>query len=93
MITMKLKYININGYGVLVDESAEIKEGILTIVNDEIIKIKSIVGDNLIFHRLIGDNLNGETYSFHASNCYGQIIVAEKELNLDVPILPNLNND
>jgi hypothetical protein len=51
---MKLKYININKYGVVVDESVDIGEG-LTLLKSDISKI----------------------------------ICAEKELNLDVPVLPN----
>ena len=37
---MKLKYVNINGYGILVDESAEIKEGDVAIHRNDEYRIK-----------------------------------------------------
>lgn len=73
---MKLKYIDINGYGVLVDENAEIKEG----------DFYYLPGMNGIY-RCEGDptELNLERRVGVAKTLF-----AEKELNLDsVPILPN----
>ena len=72
---MKLKYININGFGVLVDENAEIKEGDFYYwkITNTIQKAKKDSLDRL------PKKLDG---SF-------KIIFAEKELNLDVPTLPN----
>lgn len=65
---MKLKYININGYGVLVDESAEIKH------DDFYLDLDT----NIIYYLVTKPNGNA-----------AKIIFAEKELNLDVPVLPN----
>lgn len=78
---MKLKYIEINGYGVLVDESADIN-------------IKDFCYDkdsNTIF-QVIEQKLTGivrsNTCTF-VEDAVSKIIFAEKELNIDVPILPN----
>lgn len=83
---MKLKYIDINGYGVLVDESAEIKEGDYWIY---ICPINGLdYGDNN--QPIVRNNLPSSWYDkLHDKNNYYKIIFAEKELNLDVPILPN----
>ncbi len=66
---MKLKPININGYLVLVDESAEINDGDVFIAIDSSIQKKKPTWEELPSDK--------------------KIIFAEKELNLDVPILPN----
>ncbi|HMT03721.1 MAG TPA: hypothetical protein PKD00_10580, partial [Burkholderiales bacterium] len=66
---MTLKYIDINGRGVLVDESAEIKEEICI--------------------RYVQDIPYVMKYDKGIDHKQYPIICAEKELNLDVPILPN----
>ena len=69
---MKLKYININGHGVLVDESAEIT-GYL--------------------YEWLYNTKTGETSNIGEPDENDvKIIFAEKELNLDVPILSNWRN-
>ena len=75
---MKLKYININGHGVLVDEISEIKEENWYVFISS--KMKSIP---LILKWGNDPIEEGDT------NTRNKIIFAEKELNLDVPILPN----
>jgi hypothetical protein len=74
---MKLKYLNINGHGVLVDESVKIKEG-------------DTVFDNYAGIHNIQKVRTCDLDSMHYKNGnWNKIIFAEKELNLNVPILPN----
>lgn len=88
---MKYKTEFIKGFGVLVDESAEIKQG-YKILCDEKIQIadssifvirtcKEINNGWIMTEELDGQGENPK----HTS----KIICAEKELNIDVPILPN----
>ncbi len=70
---MKLKYIYIKGLGVLVDESAEIKEGML-----------GFNGGLEIGSQPIGIHF-GEDFK-PTGYPYWKVIFAEKELNLDVPV-------
>jgi hypothetical protein len=69
---MKLRYINTNGFGVLVDESAN-KNGY--------VKYEYDTRDGKIY-----ETKNGYIQSLNV--CHA-IVFAEKELNLDVPVLPN----
>lgn len=78
---MKLKYIEISRHGLLVDESAEIKE------NDWCVNIGRL---NEII--IPPDNIIGKadyTAKVLIGSSWRKIICAEKELNLDLPILPN----
>ena len=87
---MEYKYINIDGYGILVDESAEISSG-------DICLIDNYVGGSTGYEIkpcIKSDKKNGE-YLFNAidhSFTTGRavkIAFAEKQLNLSVTILPN----
>ena len=75
---MKLKYIDINGYGVLVDENAEIKD------KEPFIDMRDYphnTSDYDIYYAGSGGNVE-------FSNRIGaKIICAEPELNFDLPIL------
>jgi len=77
---MKLKYININGYGVLVDESAPIKEGDYMMFNETSDIVKCTKSDAITVW---------SKYSQYDKEGTLKVIFAEKELNLDVPVLPN----
>ena len=70
---MKLKFELVNGYGILIDEEAEIKEGDLIFDSD----IKRIV---------VADSLKVITSTKRYCDYYHKIIFAEKELGLDVPV-------
>jgi hypothetical protein len=70
---MKLKFELVNGYGILIDEEAEIKEGDLIFDSD----IKRIV---------VADSLKVITSTKRYCDYYHKIIFAEKELNLGVPV-------
>ena len=82
---MKLKYIDINGYGVLVYESAEIKKGEKFChlwYKDEWthdVRDKPIVST--------ADNHTNDVKN--RKHYLGKILFAEKELNLAVPVLSN----
>lgn len=78
----KLKYFEIRGYGVLVDENAEIKDGSYVICWDTI----NDVPTNL--EVVLMTKLNCTGWETGASN-FHKIIFAEKELGLNVPTLPN----
>lgn len=75
---MKVKYIDINGYGVLVDENAEIKD------KEPFIDMRDYphnTSDYDIYYAGSGGNVE-------FSNRIGaKIICAEPELNFDLPIL------
>lgn len=77
MNEITLKYIDINGHGVLVDESAE---------------MESKFNNNLPYARLENNEWRVDYKRPHIatlSNYCHKIVFAEKEFNLDVPILPN----
>jgi hypothetical protein len=82
---LELEYIDVNGYGVLVDPRGEIKEGDFVYdsysVNTapRIAKVKSFTNALYQFE----EGTSRLRPSLH------KIIFAERELNLDVPILPN----
>jgi hypothetical protein len=65
----QLKYIDVNGYGILVDESAEL--------------------DGYYFDEYINKIKHTSGAEYEKADFMNKIIFAEKELNLDVPILPN----
>lgn len=69
---MELRYINVNGYGVLVDETAAPQEG------------------DIVCGGLGGNDI--KIYSKYFADDWFKIVFAEKELNLDVQILPNWRN-
>lgn len=76
---MKLKFELVNGYGVLVNEEAEIKEGDIALQNNRI--LRTIVGDN--------HSASKGTYHYKFANKEGwsKVIFAEPELKLeDVPV-------
>ena len=70
---MKLKYIDINRYGILVDESAEIKEGDLC--------FNAFMGCLTARVSALKPSLQNHEYPSY------KIMFAEKELNLNVPQL------
>ena len=89
---MTLEYININGFGVLVDESAEIKEGDLALIPGYAGFV--VVGnvDDMPYsepHRNWQGLACDTCFDVEAVSKFQKSIFAEKELNLDVPILPN----
>ncbi len=81
---MKLRYININGFGVLVDEGAEIKKGdwFYSLPRMTYHKCTTIYDDILVDKTWE----NRESVEITKIDCV-KIISAEKELNLDVPQL------
>ena len=74
---MKLKFIDINGFGVLVDENAE--------VNFDTLVCDTQKNSNEIYKS------KGYWKGDKETGIY-KIICAEKELNLDLPILPNFKD-
>ena len=82
---MKLKYIDINGHGILVDDSAgeigSIRLEYMSNIGNPYTRIyDSINGSTIMEIDKIDKGRIGFTY---------EIIFAEKELNIDVPVLPN----
>lgn len=73
----KLKYVDINGYGILVDESAEILPDTWYENNGVLFLSDSVYNE--------GNNPNNSNLIVTDHN--NAVIFAEKELNLDVPVL------
>ena len=96
----QLKYIDVNGYGILLDESAEIKEGDYIIFKGQLLKVDCF-NDGVLpeFIHKYGNTLStcynvklGNYTCFPESIKNNKIVFAEKELNLDVPVLPDWRN-
>ena len=85
---MKLKYININGYGVLVDESAEISVNDIVCVNFEYSNRSIGIAEEVRKIFISVTYPDKSDYQLMKNRC-AKIIFAEKELNLDVPVLPD----
>ena len=89
---MKYKYFEVNGYGVLGDSSAIINEGDYFYVKTDRIYggtgIKKSLGngEGCWKHNIL--TADSDEKGYHKSHCI-KIVFAEKELNLDLPILPN----
>lgn len=80
---MKLKYIEINGQGVLVDESAEIGGDNCWTTKGLFLKT---IKNGGIFRNFPNEEYSETYWEFEDVH---KIICAEKELNINVPILPN----
>ena len=68
------EFIDCVYYHLYITTDEEIKEGDFVFINGEVMKFIKMIGDNVLFHRIILTNLSGKEFSGHLSMIQGKVI-------------------